>query len=321
MILRCKDGTPVLPSGGLHTIFPVSVVADHYPALAFQARQFLKIRSNEQIVPPLVIDVFGLDAIAEMLNSPLRLLSYLSLRAQFGNKILMSHEHMLLSYHLRHNLWLEKDIDYELLHDSVALPLDVAMAVRRDGIPGAKTPDGILTRMEGTHFARIIKEIEDETNPAAIDLGLMLLELGEDTVRTINEGIVRLLNATAADGGWHGMTIGISTTSTGLTIHCSQLESSEAEFKLSHHCKWWQDDQKANSWFGLAIRLDGSIQVAGEITAALDIHKQIEQKNLNAQSSYPLNMASGRKAMRKIGRNERCPCGSGKKFKHCCIDI
>ena len=21
---------------------------------------------------------------------------------------------------------------------------------------------------------------------------------------------------------------------------------------------------------------------------------------------------------RKIGRNERCPCGSGKKYKHCC---
>ena len=202
-----------------------------------------------RIVPPLVIDVFGLDAIVEMLNSPLRLLSYLSLRAQFGNKIWMSHEHMLLSYHLTHNLWPEKDVDYELLDDSVALPLEVAMTARRDGIPGAKTPDGILTRMEGTHFARIIKEIEDETNPAAIDLGLMLLELGEDTVRTINEGIVRLLDATTADGALHNMTIGISTVSTGLTIHCSKLDSSKAEIKLFRHCKWRRDEQKANSWF------------------------------------------------------------------------
>lgn len=23
----------------------------------------------------------------------------------------------------------------------------------------------------------------------------------------------------------------------------------------------------------------------------------------------------------KVGRNETCPCGSGKKFKHCCIDV
>lgn len=26
-----------------------------------------------------------------------------------------------------------------------------------------------------------------------------------------------------------------------------------------------------------------------------------------------------RRAARKIGRNEPCPCGSGKKFKNCCM--
>ena len=30
------------------------------------------------------------------------------------------------------------------------------------------------------------------------------------------------------------------------------------------------------------------------------------------------NMTTFRRAMPKIGRNEPCPCGSGKKFKHCC---
>ncbi|MBM3892238.1 MAG: hypothetical protein FJ388_24240, partial [Verrucomicrobia bacterium] len=25
-----------------------------------------------------------------------------------------------------------------------------------------------------------------------------------------------------------------------------------------------------------------------------------------------------RRESRKVGRNEPCPCGSGKKFKHCC---
>ena len=24
---------------------------------------------------------------------------------------------------------------------------------------------------------------------------------------------------------------------------------------------------------------------------------------------------------KKVGRNEKCPCGSGKKFKHCCGNI
>ena len=25
--------------------------------------------------------------------------------------------------------------------------------------------------------------------------------------------------------------------------------------------------------------------------------------------------------MSKIGRNHRCPCGSGKKYKHCCLKL
>lgn len=29
---------------------------------------------------------------------------------------------------------------------------------------------------------------------------------------------------------------------------------------------------------------------------------------------------SPRKLLPKIGRNEPCPCGSGKKFKKCCIE-
>jgi uncharacterized protein YecA (UPF0149 family) len=30
------------------------------------------------------------------------------------------------------------------------------------------------------------------------------------------------------------------------------------------------------------------------------------------------NLSTFRRSMPKIGRNEPCPCGSGKKFKQCC---
>ena len=35
-------------------------------------------------------------------------------------------------------------------------------------------------------------------------------------------------------------------------------------------------------------------------------------------TDLPENMTTFRRSMPKIGRNEPCPCGSGKKFKHCC---
>ena len=46
-------------------IFPICAVSDHYPALAFQARQFLKTTNEFGIQPPLITDVFAIDAITK----------------------------------------------------------------------------------------------------------------------------------------------------------------------------------------------------------------------------------------------------------------
>ena len=315
VILISRDGSSVPITERPRTIFPVTIVADHYPALAFQARQFLKTKSNDQILPPLVTDVFALDAITEMLDSPLRLLSYLALRARFGNRVMTSHELVLLSYHLKHNLWIKHDLDLMMLDDDLLSDLDVAMAVRRDGVSGAATPNGILTRFEGTHYAKIITEIEGKPTSAAIGLGLMLLELREDTVAAINTHLGQVLALTAADGGLHDMTIGISSASAGLTAHCSHLTDREAENRLRHHCEIRKYSQKANTWFGLAIRPGGSIQVVVELTSPWKFNPQLQAILANGPSAYPPKAVT----MPKVGRNDPCPCGSGKKYKYCCI--
>jgi len=67
-------------------IYPVCAVSDHFPALASQARQFLKSQSTPAIQPPLVVDVFTIDVIAEILDTPLQFINYLALRARSGDK-------------------------------------------------------------------------------------------------------------------------------------------------------------------------------------------------------------------------------------------
>ena len=314
--LHSKDGRTVPLAEPPRTIFLVTIVADHYPALAFQARHFLKSKSTKRIVPPLVTDVFALDAITEMLDSPLRLLSYLSFRARFHDKLIASHELMLLSHHLKQNLWLESDVDLMWVDDEVSSGLDVAMSVRRDGIPGAATPDGILTRFEGTSITKIITEIEDKADPVAIDLGFMLLELSEDTIRKINQYIEEVLKRTAADYGLHDMTIGISSAHTGLTVHCSRLADREAEAKLRQHCEVRKYLQKANSWFGLAFRPDGSIRLVAKLIGNWKYDHELEK--LMRKRSLPELEKKKRKS--KIGRNDPCHCGSGKKYKYCCLN-
>jgi hypothetical protein len=77
-----KDGNGVtikIPPN-LREIYIFCIVSDHYPALSFQSRQFLRFEASETIPPPFVLDVFTLDVMTEMLRSPLHFLSYVNRR-------------------------------------------------------------------------------------------------------------------------------------------------------------------------------------------------------------------------------------------------
>ncbi len=90
----------------LHEIYLVCVVSDHYPALAVQASEFLTFKADETIQSPLITDVFLIDVLAEMLPSPLRLLSYLNRRVNYGQRIKSINELTVLAFHIRSNFGL-----------------------------------------------------------------------------------------------------------------------------------------------------------------------------------------------------------------------
>ncbi len=301
-------------------VYPLCIVADHYPALAFQAGQFLRVQATEKLAAPLVTDVFALDAMTEMLESPLRFLSYLELRARFGNRLIATHEHTLLSYHLKLNLWLNDEYDFAYLHDDIAADLDIAMCARRDGLPGAHTPDGILTRIRGTPSGRIVSEIEALPDPATIDLGLLLLTLSEDTIETLNKGIRQITALAGQDGKRHDFTVGLGTSKAGLTVHCGPSDLADARARMLTHCEVRKYSQKADRWFGLAVHPDGSLRfgLKLEFPWKQDARMDAAMQHWPKATARSPNVIGTRKA-HKIGRNEPCPCGSEKKYKKCCM--
>lgn len=92
------------------------------------------------------MDIFLLDVLTEMLDTQLRLLSYVRLRAKAVKSVMTSHELTALAYHLHQNLWLDPDLSMTSLHDSIAGELYVAMTVRREGVHGKRIPPGIDQR-------------------------------------------------------------------------------------------------------------------------------------------------------------------------------
>lgn len=316
-------GTEVDLPSSIKEVFLFSLVSEHYPALAFQVSQSLKFQTTDVIQPPFVMDVFLLDTLTEMLTTPLRLLSYVKLRVAVSDKLMSGHELTALGYHLKQNLWLDEKYDSVMLEDSIARDLDTAMLVRRDNQPGDDTPAGILTKMRGTRYERLIAEIETKADPATLELGFHLLSMDEDSCRNVHRILETITRQAQLDGSRHDATLASSTPPCGISFHCNPTPSPEAIAVLQAHCVKRKYRQRAAQWFGVSLNPDGQVQFG--VTLDFPWEPAEEMDRLTANMKPPVRVRDvlpqytrcGSRT--KLGRNEPCPCGSGRKYKKCCL--
>ena len=236
-------------------IYILCLVSDHYPSLSSQSRQFLKTETTEIIKFSLVMDVFNLDTMTEMLEKPLYFLDYLNKRALYGDKISSTHEQTILSYYLNNGLFnLYANDPNHILHldNDITASLNLAMMVRRQGVEGNDTPEGILTQYENTPIGRIIEQIEQTENSTFIDIGLSLLSCNDGIFKQFSNNIEKISDLTRKDNRNHDTTFFLSK-GVGITIHCNQDIFEKAYLKLSFHCGARKYANKARKWFGLCI--------------------------------------------------------------------
>lgn len=321
--LATPDGRePELPED-IKEVYILCVVSDHYPALSFQTRQYLKTENIDRVQAPLVIDIFAVDAITEMLQSPLQFLSYVNRRAKYADQLLASQELTILGYHLKKNLWVEPDIGLMHLSDDLTVGLDIAMAVRRAGLEGAATPEGVLTRFKTTTIGRLVKEIETRPDPATIDLGFLLLEMSEQAVIKMSRAVDRLAAWTRADGKLHDASFAFKEGA-GITFHCSDEPENIAGPRLKSYCAHRKYREKSAEWFGLCMSSTGpDVRFGVSLVFPWVQDTKMDEKTKDMRQPVPISQAlqalmMGRKRAGKIGRNDPCPCGSGRKYKKCC---
>ncbi|AZN37158.1 nuclease-related domain-containing protein [Iodobacter ciconiae] len=323
--LVAADGREVVLPDEIKEIYIFCVVSDHYPALSFQARQFLKTETIDRVQAPLVMDVFAVDAMTEMLQSPLQFLSYVDRRANYAEQLMASQELTILGYHLTKNLWVQPDVNLMHLCDDFSAGLDIAMAVRRAGMQGAATPDGVLTRFGKTTVGRVVKEIEARPDPATIDLGFLLLAMSEQAVRDMSRVLDKLAARTRADGKVHDVTFGFQE-GLGITFHCSDEPLNVAGPRLESYCALRKYREKASQWFGLCMTSTGpDVRFGISLVFPWNQDELMDESTKEMIESVPNSQAlqelmMGRSRVHKIGRNDPCPCGSGFKYKKCCLN-
>lgn len=318
------SGKVLIIPNEIKEVYIACIVSDHYPGLNFQARSFLTYQESEKITPPLVTDVFFIDVLCELLPSPLLLLSYLNRRLRYMEQVFSFNEFSVLGYHLRKNLWIENNQIFHL-SDDISAEVDIAMISRRVGLPGKTTPPGILTKVINTDYpvGKILAAIERNATPSVIDFGFLIFTFSENTIKQLNNGLKRICTLTARDGKQHDFSIAIADT--GITIHSNNAPISEATKRLLAHCEVRKYACKTNKWHGLILPGGDSYKIRNGIT--LDYkHEQSAEMDL-ALKSLPIapELTDGKiydysdLPKKKIGRNDPCLCGSGKKYKKCCL--
>jgi hypothetical protein len=318
--LIASDGTRIDVPNDLREIYILCAVSEHYPALSIQVRQFLNYETDAAVVAPFILDVFTLDVMAEMLETPLLFLSYIKRRASYQEKLYVSHELITLSYHLKFNLWFEKQYDIVQLGDDIAAELEIAMMVRREGAPGPHTPDGILARFKSTSVGDIVREIESRPGPHTMDLGFALLTLPEDAVIRLSNAIDAMIRQTAGDGRHHDVAMPMGESGDGLTVHCNLDPAHIAGARLETHCLLRKYKARAGRWYGICLAPDASLRFGINLEAAWEPNARMKEM----VSAYLGHGSSASKlapdqARPKVGRNDLCPCRSGRKFKKCCL--
>lgn len=333
VIFKQEDIILNLDTTNLYSIFPICIISDYYPALAAQAREFLNITTTQTIRHPYVMDVFLLDLITEMLDSPLLFLDYLKKRCDFGLDLLANHELTILSTYIKHNLYFQDNAAMIMLEDSLSGDLELCMLARREGLNVPRTPVGLLTiEHEYKFIGSLLKDLKYSASLKAQKLGFLLLSLSRITLGQLDAAIKRMVDAFSYGKEHSDITIGISEGNTGLTIHCNEIEIIESSIRLNEYCKFRKYSIKADSWIGiiyspseLRIRFidydDRPWKQDYQMDQLVEVREaQLAKRSAIDKSRNPFIPTTIIRETSKIGRNEQCPCGSGKKYKKCCLN-
>lgn len=206
--LQSQDGSSLNLPDEITEIFPVCVIADHYPSLYSQSQKFLKTKTKKKIKPPYVMDVFLLDVISEFLTHPIRMLDYLNKRTQYNETVSANNDFAVFGYHLSNNLYKDSEYSRMMLHDDIAWDVDKAFISRRERGELDVIPEGVLTKFQGTPYGDIIDYLEGFQEVGVVELGYLLLSYDGETIDGINRGITELGRAARNSDRTHDFTLG-----------------------------------------------------------------------------------------------------------------
>lgn len=320
--LTRTDGRQIQLEWPIDEAYVVCVTGDHYPALLAQARAYFQLRDGDPY--PLMMTVFDLDIVCFYLSDQFDFLYYLRQRSTHAEYYWADSEMSVLGFHLRHKLFPDDNYTATLVEPYYAQLIDAHVLAARGGWPKGNSESELFHDWHNTTFdelVRDVKSVADQPNPEipVEDILFFLYDIAGNGADQLIRVVNKCKRLTKQDGKRHIVRMklngsaGTTFISFPKVLHPLQAESSRQELLAMAMLHKYQS--KADKWLGLAS-FEGSpvsFGLFGVIKEPWKYDDHMEQ----AVKKVRVSGKSTEGKYKMVGRNEPCPCGSGRKFKKC----
>jgi len=315
-----ENGDEIKLSEEIDEVYIMAITTENYPSLAHQVHVMLDKKDNNPF--PIVLTIFDLDLLTYYLNDPYDFLYYIRQRTSLMDYFKADEEMSFLGYHLRQKLWKIPKADGCLIATSFAQLVDRNYYPLKAGLEVSDDGDTIKNRWKNEDFDRLCDQLENISQAKITDIVFHLLDQSGNARKNLVDLIIKTKQKTLNDGKTHNFSMPPDDSySPRVGVTYSSLNSDNTEElgkNLLTLCQVRKYKNKGDVWIGF-----GSLKNSYNMIDLVVFKDQKWEYNeeLEKMSKIILEGKGHGRFVRigkKIGRNEKCPCGSGLKYKKCC---
>jgi hypothetical protein len=302
-----------------------AITLDVFTELASQAQHLRQIGINVGDRPLWSLSVDDLRVYADVFDNPLVFLHFVEqrMRAARSPLVKLTDELDHLGLYLQHNNYAQYATEVlgsgtgsELNFVGYRSPVDTYFAAKLQGEEPLRPLEQEIPR----RMAELLAFLASSNTPKRAELASLLLDMAGETRKAIAEGIDTQMQSASASGRSRPLS---THGDVRLTVFCWTPQVARSEAGALEHARaamlasgetdrvllelTYTDAGVLHEVHWQRVSLSG---LSEDVLAALQE---------TAEALRTARLLRAKRTEGKIGRNVQCPCGSGKKYKRCCL--
>jgi len=311
-----ENGKEIILSEEINEAYIMGVTTEEFPSLTPQSH--LLLDKNENDPYPIFLTIFDLDLLCHYLNDSYDFLYYIRQRTSLMDCFEADEEIVFLGYHLINKLSKNKD------YNKTVLTSDFGQLISQNYLPfklgiDVKNDDSIKNKWSDENFDAVCNELKSLNFPQKTDILFYLLDFSGKYRKEISNFILGTKEKTLQDNKKHDFTVVMDDNCVGFTYWSVNYNNlNRLKDDLLNYCSLRKYKFKTDNWIGF-----GSIKNSNNLIDVVLFNEtpwKYDEKLEKLSNIFVKNKKSIKDFYgKKIGRNDPCPCGSGKKYKKCCL--